>query len=265
MARDKFVIAQLSDLHCGDPRFDKGLLQRAIDTINGLKPDAVAIPGDLSVKGYDDEFKQAAEWISQIQCERLVVVPGNHDERNVGWELYEKYFGERWYTREWDFGVKRRDGVQEKILVVAVDSAKPDLDDGEVGRNRYAWVRKQFAEAGPDTFRMVVMHHHLVSVPGTGRERNIVWDAGDVLEVLEEAQVDLVLGGHKHVPYVWDINGVLVSTSGTVSTWRTRGFTPPSWTLLTISAEQVAFEIIPTSGGATVREVFRRHAKPEMR
>ena len=40
-------------------------------------------------------------------------------------------------------------------------------------------------------------------MPGTGRERNIVNDAGDTLETLQRANVDLVLSGHKHVPYAW--------------------------------------------------------------
>ena len=45
-----------------------------------------------------------------------------------------------------------------------------------------------------------MLHHHLLPVPGTGRERNIVYDAGDAIECLQRAGVDLVLSGHKHVP-----------------------------------------------------------------
>ncbi|MBI5231548.1 MAG: metallophosphoesterase, partial [Coriobacteriales bacterium] len=80
------MVAQLSDLHCNDPRFDAGLMQRAIDSINEAQPDLVCVPGDLTVKGYRDEFECAAHWLEHIVCERLIVVPGNHDERNVGWE-----------------------------------------------------------------------------------------------------------------------------------------------------------------------------------
>ena len=60
------------------------------------------------------------------------------------------------------------------------------------------------------------MHHHLVPVPGTGRERNIVHDAGDLLRVLANCGVDLVLCGHKHVPNVWRLEDMLIVNAGTV-------------------------------------------------
>ena len=49
---------------------------------------------------------------------------------------------------------------------------------------------------------------------------------GDVLEILDRHGVDLVLAGHRHVPYTWQVNGTLIVTSGTACTWRTRGETP---------------------------------------
>ena len=36
--------------------------------------------------------------------------------------------------------------------------------------------------------------------------------------------VRLVLSGHRHVPYVWPIAGMLLMHSGSASTLRTRGF-----------------------------------------
>src|SRR5439155_154019 len=98
------------------------------------------------------------------------------------------------------------------IQVVAIDSSKPDLAEGEVGRERYNWIRQQFAE--PADLNVFVLHHHLVPVPGTGRERNTVWDAGDVLALLIDAGVDLVLSGHKHVPHVWLLDHVFIVNSG---------------------------------------------------
>ena len=87
----------------------------------------------------------------------------------------------------------RGDGGQPEryATVVAVNSSKPDLADGEVGHIRYDWIRESFE--WPDDYRIFVLHHHLVSVPGTGRERNIVWDAGDLLALLIELEVDMVM------------------------------------------------------------------------
>ena len=70
-----------------------------------------------------------------------------------------------------------------------------------------------------------MLHHHLLPVPGTGRERNVVYDAGDAIECLLRAGVHLVLSGHKHVPYAWRLENLFVVNTGTVSSLRLRGNT----------------------------------------
>jgi 3',5'-cyclic AMP phosphodiesterase CpdA len=117
----------------------------------------------------------------------MVVIPGNHDSRNVGYVHFEDLFGER--NSVLNVG---------RTTIVAVDSSEPDLDNGQVGRGRYRMIEEAFAGA-PD-LRIFVLHHHLLPVPGTGRERNIVNDAGDTLETLQRAEVDLVLAGPQARP-----------------------------------------------------------------
>ena len=85
-----------------------------------------------------------------------------------------------------------------------------------------------------------MLHHHLLPVPGTGRERNIVYDAGDLLEVLLRCRVNLVLCGHKHVPYAWKLEDMFVVTAGTVSSLRLRGHTRPCYNIVEIGPERVA-------------------------
>ena len=121
---------------------------------------------------------------------------------------------------------------------MALDSTKPDLAEGEIGRERYSWIRQQLEDPEAD-LRAVALHHHLVPVPGTGRERNTVWDSGDVLALLADVGVQLVLCGHKHVPYVWLLNGVLVVNSGTVSSYRLRGYVRPSYNLIEVDDRQI--------------------------
>ena len=41
--------------------------------------------------------------------------------------------------------------------------------------------------------KVFALHHHLIPVPGTGRERSTVADAGDLIEVLIESGVNIVL------------------------------------------------------------------------
>jgi len=84
-----------------------------------------------------------------------------------------------------------------------------------------------------------VLHHHLLPVPGTGRERNVVYDAGDAIECLQRAGVRLVLSGHKHVPYVWRLEDLFVVNAGTVSSLRLRGNTRPCYNIIEIADRKV--------------------------
>ena len=107
-----------------------------------------------------------------------------------------------------------------------------------IGRGRYGWIEERFA-ARDAYLRIFVLHHHLLPVPGTGRERNVVHDAGDTLECLQRADVHLVLSGHKHVPYAWRLEDVFVVNAGTVSTTRLRGQTKPCYNVIEASPERV--------------------------
>ena len=158
----RVTIAHLSDLHCGEQYFEPNLLERAIGEINDLEPDIVVCSGDLTSFGFKHEYLLARQYLDRIKCDSVVVVPGNHDSRNVGYVHFEEHFGDR-------NSVLRTKGV----TVVAVDSTEPDLDHGQIGRGRYRWIEEEFA-AEPSEFRIFVLHHHLLPVPGTGRERNVV-------------------------------------------------------------------------------------------
>ncbi len=225
-AADQFTIAHISDLHCGGPYFVPNLMERAISEVNDLSPDLVVCSGDLTTFGFKPEYAQAKEYLDRLRCESLVVIPGNHDARNVGYVHFEELFGER-------SSVLRLGGV----TVVAVDSTEPDLDHGQIGRGRYGWIEEQFAD--DSQLRIFVLHHHLLPVPGTGRERNVVYDAGDALECLQRARVQIVLSGHKHVPYAWRLENMFILNAGTVSSLRLRGNTRPCYNVIEIEGTHV--------------------------
>ncbi len=146
--------------------------------INDLEPAIVVCSGDLTSYGFKQEYAEAKGYLERLKCEALVVVPGNHDSRNVGYIHFEELFGER----------------------------------------------------NP------VVH---LTVPGTGRERNVVYDAGDALEALQSARVNLVLSGHKHVPYAWRLENIFIVNAGTVSSLRLRGNGRPCYNLLEIEGRHV--------------------------
>ncbi len=236
------LIAQLSDVHVGGPRYREELLRRAVTEVNEAEPDLVVVAGDLTDEGYPDQYPAAREELAKLTCANVVLVPGNHDARNVGYLHFEDTFGPR--------DTRRRISVDDlDVALVAVDSSKPDLDEGEIGREHYGWIEEGFS--GAADLRLFVCHHHLMPIPGTGRERNQVLDAGDVLSLLRRLEVDLVLSGHRHVPYVWPVAGMFLVHSGTVSTLRTRGFPHPAYNLVRVEDGRISVELqIP--GGARI-------------
>ena len=221
-----FTIVQLSDLHCGQQFFLPSLLERAIAETNELAPDVVVISGDLTSHGFKEEYTVAKDFLGRIECDSMIVIPGNHDSRNVGYVHFEELFGER--------NSVLRVG---DVVIVAVDSTEPDLDNGQIGRGRYGWIEDEFAQ--PAVLRIFVVHHHLLPVPGTGRERNVVNDAGDALECLQRAGVDLVLSGHKHVPYAWKLEDLFIVNAGTVSSSRLRGNGRPCYNIVEVNGTHV--------------------------
>ena len=260
LARFPLRIAQLSDLHFGGPL---SLLDEQLDgllaRVRAIDPDLVVLAGDLTTAGYEWEYEQAARWVERIEFPKIVI-PGNHDARNVGYVHFERFFGEPYSRFRLPFDDERAERLRASgFTAVGLDSSEPDVDEGRVGRDRYGWLAQQFDE--PDDIRIVAVHHHLVPIPGTGRERNIVLDAGDLLLTLTSLDVDVVLCGHKHVPYFWGLNGMLICNSGTAGTRRVRALTPPSWNELHVDASTVKVFVHYLDGRRELSVIFSRKTR----
>jgi 3',5'-cyclic-AMP phosphodiesterase len=232
------TIAHISDPHVGSPYFVPNLMNRVIVEINELEPDVVVCTGDFTNFGYRQEFKTAAAYLERLNAP-VHSVPGNHDARNVGYVHFEELIG----PRHWAVDVK-------SVRIVGADTSEPDLDHGQIGRERYDWIKQQFS--APADYQIFAIHHHLIPVPGTGRERNIVYDAGDLLEVLIQSGVRLVLTGHKHVPYVWRLENLYIVNAGTCASLRLRGHTKPCYNVIEIEGDEVKIYRRFPFGGATL-------------
>lgn len=260
--RDSVLIAQISDIHCGSPYFDEELLATAVDEIRAMHPDLVLVGGDLTSEGYAPEFDTARRFLEPLLDADFttLVIPGNHDAKNVGYLHFGDMFGPGdvpgKYDRVLNVTTELAGRGPRSIRLVGMDSTKPDLAEGEIGRERYEWLQHQFA--GDVDEKIFALHHHLVPVPGTGRERNTVWDAGDVLQLLSGAGVNVVLSGHKHVPFVWLVNDLLVVNSGTASSHRLRGYVRPSYNVLELNPDIIRVTLkYPGAGERLAAEMFR--------
>lgn len=224
----------MSDIHVGSG-FRPELLEAAIEETNECEPDLVAVAGDLTMSGHLDEFEKAKSYLNRLECENVVVIMGNHDALNAGFRHFEDLFGMR--DRSVTFPTS-----EGETKVVALDSTKPDLTTGEVGRDRYAWIDSELRDwdRGP---KIVMVHHHILAVPGAGNDSGIMADAGDFMAIMTELEVDMILCGHRHVPYLWSISGTRVVHCGTVSNDRTRGVLPPSYNVIDFGEEKATITL----------------------
>jgi len=239
-------IAHISDLHVGSLSFHEELLNKAINEINDLQPDVTIVTGDITENGYYMEFERAAWYLDNVETPMLVV-PGNHDARHVG----DQCFGELIKNR---FGTLNLE--KKGIKVIGLDSSEPDLDYGKVGRTQQKFMEIELEKASHENlYKIIALHHHIIPVPKTGRERNVLSDAGDILQSIIEGDANLVLSGHKHMPHVWVMGNATFATAGTASSLKLRGKEFSSYNTVEINEDNI--EIILRGADGKLRTLAK--------
>ena len=231
-------IIHLSDLHVGESGFQRDKLVKCISEVNKMRPDVVIVTGDLTENGLTNEMMEAKTYLDSIRARKYVTM-GNHDARNVGYLKFEKIIGPRWFKCE----------MPGYCSILGVDSSEPDLDEGEIGKEGRKMVEEDLCGVR-EQFKIFVLHHHLLPIPLSGRERNVLVDSGDVLRVLMKNNVTIALSGHKHVPYLWNLNGMIVLHAGSASSRRLRGLEENVYNVLDIGERSVSVTLKIIGGGS---------------
>ncbi len=240
--RSAMIIAQISDLHLG-PQFVSSAYDQAVKEILQLKPDIVVASGDFTENGLLREFNLAAEKLEKLKEFPIIPVAGNHDYRSTGYLVYKEIFGEK---QIFHFG---------NVTILTVSTARPDRDEGEVGHRQDDWLAENLRK-NQNKVKIVIMHHHIVSVPDTGTDRITIVDAGDILRTLFLEKANLVLCGHRHRPWMWKINEMMIGHAGTTSSERTRGYFANTYNII---------DVDESSGGAQVSLKIVAGKKLDMR
>src|SRR6478672_11468231 len=218
-------LVQISDLHIGG-LFKQDAFNTIVKEVNDdLKPDVIIISGDLTDDGLLFQFEQARKEIARFNCPNLIVFPGNHDYRHTGYLLFKKFFPFTKQIYEFD----------DNIVVVTLGTARPDRDEGEVGHRQSIWMEETLGKYNNFKTKMVAMHHHLIAIPDTGYTNVVgISDAGDILRTCLENDVDLVICGHKHRPWLWNLGSMKIAYAGTACSWRYRGVFKDTYNIIDI-------------------------------
>jgi 3',5'-cyclic AMP phosphodiesterase CpdA len=235
----------ISDIHCG-PEFQARVFEEAVQEINDLEPDVLVVSGDLTENGLISQYRQAKQALDMLECKRKVFCSGNHDYRSTGYLLFKEFFPGKPIVKD--------DGV----VFAVISTARPERNEGEVGHRQVLWLEESLAKF-KRTRKIAVIHHHLIQVPDTGPDNIPVVDAGDTLRAVLESKVSLVLGGHRHRPWRWKVEGTQIVHAGTLSSERTRGFYAHSYNIIDVSRDEIEtlLKIVGTNKLLTFDELVK--------
>jgi len=245
MEKIRFRLVQISDSHISKfGGFYPKSFDRAISEINSLKPkpDLVIHCGDLTDYGVLPDYEYALEKLKELKSD-IEIASGNHDQRNYGNALFREMIGP----------LDRVVSLDQAALFI-LNSPTPDRDEGRLGRRRQQFLERGISEASEDQLKIVVFHHHLVPVPFSGRESNVLEDAGDVLHLILKNHIDFVLMGHRHVGRALRINDTILVNVGTLSSIRTRGRFGHSFNIIDIYSDG---KVRITERNLTLNEYFQ--------
>lgn len=220
------LIVHLSDIHFGS--LNHQVVEPLIEKIAELKPDLVAVSGDLTQRARSQQFREASAFLDRLPRPQIVV-PGNHDVplHNVWARFFQPLKKYRKFISE-DLRPVYQD---DEIAVVGLNTARSlTIKGGRINEQQVAWLREKLCGLGPEVIRIVVTHHPFDLPEGHG-ERNLVGRARMAMEALASCGADLFLAGHLHVSQTthsatrYKIKGhsALLVQAGTATSSRGRG------------------------------------------
>ncbi|MHA1849508.1 MAG: metallophosphoesterase family protein, partial [Promethearchaeota archaeon] len=238
---DEIRLLVISDTHfTNDFNFKKDVYMQAVNQINSFKKiDFVLHLGDITNNGTQFDYIFAKEMLGKFSDElreKTFFIPGNHDVKNVGDKLYEEYV-----SAERNFIIE----LPGDSVIIGIDSTEPDEDQGEIGFKTIKMFEKIFEQYSG--LKIACFHHQLIPIPNTGRERSAIIDAGNVLKMLLDKDVNLVINGHRHITNIYNITDgdgeLIVFNVGTLSSKKTRYKQLWTYSIIDIKKDEIVFVI----------------------
>ena len=271
------TLLHISDLHFGPPYHPEigAALQRFAAE---LAPDVIVASGDFTQRAREEQFRAAREFLDRLPPAPVIVTPGNHDVPL--YRVRERLFSP--YTLYRRYISKQLDTVTELpgAVIVSLNSTAPRraITNGRISRKQLQFAQDAFARTDPETWRIVVAHHHFAPPPDwEGAE--VMPKAKRALDAFTAMRVDAILGGHLHRAYIGsslDVysgadrgHGIVIVQSGTTTSRRGRAREREKNSFNVLSLHQRTLRVthymyFDVAGGflPTSRHIFFRGGRP---
>jgi 3',5'-cyclic-AMP phosphodiesterase len=214
-------IAQISDPHLRPHGvLYKGVvdsnaaLRAAVRQINALvpPPDLVVLTGDIAEEGQPAEYAVAREILAELKM-RLLVIPGNHDERSA----FRGAFHDHAYLPP-EGRLSYVDDTSGPVRVIALDVTTPGFHHGELDEHALGWLEGVLSSA-PNRPTILMMHQPPLTcgVPYLDKYR---CRGGDRLAqvVAGFPAIERLLCGHVHRQMLTRFAGTLLCTAPSTAT-----------------------------------------------
>ncbi len=197
------LLLQVSDPHFGTER--PAVVDALVRLALVLKPQVLLLSGDITQRATRAQFEAARAFVQRLRVPHCVAVPGNHDIPL--WQLPLRLL--RPYARySAAFGADLEPSLDaDDLLLLAVNTTRWwRHQDGQLSATQIERVTQRLARARPGQ-RRVVMVHQPLAVTRPEDQKNRLHGHAAALRAWGAAGVDLIIGGHIHLPFVLPLAG----------------------------------------------------------
>ncbi len=230
------TVLQISDPHFGTVR--PAVMEALARLAARQRPDVLVLSGDITQRAHDSQFSQARAFCDRLAIPRMLSIPGNHDISlyNPYQRLVTPYAR---YLRA--FGPELEPSLTTPALkIIGVKTTRRwRHTNGDVSGAQIARVTAELERSHPAQLRIVVVHQP-VHVPRAKDEHDRLRGWEPAVRAWAGAGADIVMGGHIHLPYSFDMSSELAGLArrlwcvqaGTALSTRVREGVPNSVNLL---------------------------------
>lgn len=236
-------ILQISDTHFGTEQ--QPVLDALEAHVGEHGADLLILSGDITQRARRSQFAAAQRYVQRLEAAGIpntLAIPGNHDiplynlltRFTAPYRNYRQHFGDELEPVYED----------DSVLVMGLNTTDPRRHkDGLVDHRQVENVCERLHGCAPDKLRILVAHQPFGAMELSDLS-NLQHGAMAALSRWAQAGLDLVMGGHIHLPYVLPLSKqypsltreIWIVQAGTTLSSRIRGNSPNSFNRIHFSA-----------------------------